>query len=287
MWTLVFRGLATGSIYSLTAMGIVLVLSTTNVMNFAQGDMGMFLAFIAFALLMRHVSYPIAIVAVVVVGLLLGALLERGLMAKVRKTTSHLGMLIVTLALTMILEGLAGYFFGTTPLLFPPALQGDPLHVFGAILDRQDLLSLAVAGVVVFLLFLVLYRTKIGIASRSLAEDEYAAKLLGIPVRSIYIFIWATSFGLAGLAGIMVAPKLSLEPGFMVVIQLKAFIAAVLGGMNSVVGAVVGGLLLGVMENLVAYYVPQIKDSFSLILVVVVLLFLPEGLFGRRAARRA
>ena len=106
-------------------------------------------------------------------------------------------------------------------------------------------------------------------------------------MRSIYIFIWATSFGLAGLAGVMVAPKLSLEPGFMIVIQLKAFIAAVLGGMNSVVGAVVGGLLLGVMENLVAYYVPQIKDSFSLILVVIVLLFLPEGLFGRRAARRA
>ncbi|MCE5192657.1 MAG: branched-chain amino acid ABC transporter permease [Candidatus Cryosericum sp.] len=287
MWTLIFRGLATGSIYSLTAMGIVLVLSTTNVMNFAQGDMGMFLAFIAFALLMRHVSYPIAIIAVVLIGLLLGALLERGLMSKVRKTTSHLGMLIVTLALTMILEGLAGYFFGTTPLLFPPLVQGAPLQFLGIILDRQDLVSLAIAGVVVLILFIVLYRTKIGIASRSLAEDEYAARLLGIPIKNIYIFIWAASFGLAGLAGIMVAPKLSLEPSFMIVIQLKAFIAAVLGGMNSVVGAVVGGLLLGVLENFVAYYIPQIKDSFSLILVVAVLLVLPEGIFGKRAARRA
>lgn len=286
MLNLVFRGLATGSIYSLTAMGIVLVLSTTNVMNFAQGDMGMFLAFIAFALIMRNFPYPIAIISVVVIGLILGTLLERGLMSKVRKT-SHLGMIIVTLALTMILEGLAGYFFGTTPLLFPPLLKGPPIQFAGVILDRQDLVSLAISGIVVLVLFIILYRTKIGIASRSLAEDEYGARLLGIPVKNIYTFIWAASFGLAGLAGVMVAPKLSLEPSFMIVIQLKAFIAAVLGGMSSVVGAVVGGLILGVLENFIAYYIPQIKDSFSLILVVVVLLLLPEGLFGRRQARRA
>ncbi len=125
------------------------------------------------------------------------------------------------------------------------------------------------------------------IASRSLAADEYAAKLLGIPIKSIYLFIWAISFGLAGLSGILVAPRLSLEPTFMIVIQLKAFIAAVLGGMNSVLGAVIGGLLLGVIENFVAFYIPQIKDSFSLILVVLVLLFLPQGLFGKKEIRRA
>jgi len=95
------------------------------------------------------------------------------------------------------------------------------------------------------------------------------------------------SFGLAGLAGIMTAPRLSLQPLFMVVVQLKAFTAAVLGGMNSVTGAIWGGLILGVMENLVAYYVPAIKESFSLLLIVAILLFLPNGLFGSREAGRS
>lgn len=285
MFSLFFRGLATGSIYSLTAMGIVLILSTTNVINFAQGDMGMFLAFIAFILLMGKMPYPVTIVLVMLIGVILGFLLEKGLMSKIRKT-SHIGMVMITLALTMIFEGIVGIFV-KTPLLFPPAISGAPVNIRGIIMDRQDLLSLAVSLAVVIILFLALYRTKIGIASRSLAEDEYAAKLLGIPVKNIYIFIWAIAFGLAGLAGIMVAPRLSLEPTFMLVIQLKAFIAAVLGGMNSVLGAVVGGLLLGVVENFVSFYIPQIKDSFSLILVVLVLLFLPQGLFGKRETRRA
>jgi branched-chain amino acid transport system permease protein len=285
MFSLFFRGLATGSIYSLTAMGIVLILSTTNVMNFSQGDMGMFLAFIAFILLMAKIPYLVTIIIIILMGIFLGFLLEKGLMSKVRKT-SHIGMVMITLALTMIFEGIVGIFV-KTPTLFPPAISGGPI-IFGTIImDRQDLLSLAISLIVVIILFLALYRTKIGIASRSLAEDEYAAKLLGIPVKNIYIFIWAIAFGLAGLAGIMVAPRLSLEPTFMLVIQLKAFIAAVLGGMNSVLGAVVGGLLLGVVENFVSFYIPQIKDSFSLILVVLVLLFLPQGLFGKRETRRA
>jgi branched-chain amino acid transport system permease protein len=285
VFNLFFRGLATGSIYSLTAVGIVLLLSTTNVMNFAQGDMGMILAFIAFVLLMAKMPYIVTIIVVIIMGIILGYFLERGIMSRVRKT-SHIAMVMVTLALTMIFEGIVGIFV-QAPLLFPPAIPGPPIIFQGIIMDRQDILSLAIALVVVVLLFFALYRTKIGIASRSLSQDEYAAKLMGIPVKNIYIFIWSIAFGLAGLAGIMVAPRLSLEPTFMIVIQLKAFIAAVLGGMNSVIGAVVGGLILGVMENFVSFYIPQIKDSFSLILVVIVLLFLPQGLFGKRETRRA
>jgi branched-chain amino acid transport system permease protein len=285
MFSLFFRGLATGSIYSLTAVGIVLILSTTNVMNFAQGDMGMILAFIAFVLLMSKMPYIVAVIVIIIIGIILGYFLEKGIMSRIRKT-SHIAMVMITLALTMIFEGIVGIFV-QTPLLFPAAIPGPPVILKGVVMDRQDLLSLGAALFVVTTLFLALYRTKIGIASRSLAEDEYAAKLMGIPVKNIYIFIWSTSFGLAGLAGIMVAPRLSLEPTFMVVVQLKAFIAAVLGGMNSVVGAVIGGLLLGVIENFVSFYIPQIKDSFSLILVVIVLLFLPQGLFGKKETRRA
>ncbi|MGB9695432.1 MAG: branched-chain amino acid ABC transporter permease [Caldisericaceae bacterium] len=285
MFNLLFRGIATGSIYSLTAMGIVLILSTTNVMNFAQGDMGMLLAFVALLLLAAKLPYLITVIITILLGLLMGFLLEKGLMSKVRKS-SHIGMLMITLALTMIFEGIVGIFV-KTPMLFPPAIAGGPFVIGSLIIDRQDLLSIVISLLVVIFLFLVLYRTKFGIASRSIAEDEYAARILGIPAKNIYLFIWAISFGLAGLSGILVAPRLSLEPTFMVVIQLKAFIAAVLGGMDSVLGAVVGGLLLGVTENIVAYYIPQIKDSFSLILVVLVLLFLPQGIFGKKETRRA
>jgi branched-chain amino acid transport system permease protein len=286
MFSLIFRGLATGSIYSLTAVGIVLILSTTNVMNFAQGDVGMFLTYIAFLFIARNVPPYLTLPVVVVAGILLGVVLDRGLMIRARRS-SHLGMVMITLALTMILEGIVATFFGTIPLYFPPIAQGDPLIIGSVIMDRQNILTIGVALLIFLILFIILYRTKIGIAARSIADDEYGATILGVPINRITTFIWALSFGIAGIAGLMTAPRLSLEPSFMIVVQLKAFIAAVLGGMGSITGAIFGGLILGVLENFIAYYIPSIKESFSLILVVVVLLFLPNGIFGRREARRA
>lgn len=285
MFNLIFRGLATGAIYSLTATGIVLILSTTNVMNFAQGDTGMFLAYIAFLFIARRVPPMLTLPIVVVAGILLGIVVDRGLMTKAKKS-SHLGMVMITLAFTMIFEGIVITFFGNTPLLFPPLVSGDPFIVGSTVFDRQNLLTILIALVIFVVLFFVLYRTKIGIAARSIADDEYGAFILGVPINRITNFIWALSFGIAGIAGLVTAPRLSLEPTFMVVVQLKAFIAAVLGGMNSVMGAILGGLILGVLENFIAYYIPAIKDSFSLILVVLVLLFMPNGIFGKREARR-
>lgn len=285
MFNLIFRGLATGAIYSLTAVGIVLILSTTNVMNFAQGDTGMLLAYVAFLFIAQRVPPVLTLPIVVVAGILLGFVVNRGLMSKV-KNSSPLGMVMITLAFTMIFEGVVTTFFGNIPLLFPPLISGGPVKVGSVIMDRQDILIIAIALIIFAVLFFVLYRTKIGIAARSIADDEYGAFILGVPINKITNFIWALSFGIAGIAGLVSAPRLSLEPTFMVVVQLKAFIAAVLGGMNSVMGAILGGLILGVLENFVAYYIPAIKDSFSLILVVLILLFLPNGIFGRREARR-
>lgn len=283
---LIIRGLITGAIYSLTSMGIVLILSTTLVMNFAQGDMGMLLAYFAFFMLMKNIPYPVAFALIILIGILFGFLLEKYLMSRARKT-SHLGMVMITLALTMIFEGVAGYSFGTMPLLFPKAIGGEPFNIFGVIIDKHDLFTFIISILIVIILFVILYKTKIGIAARSLAEDEFGARILGIPINSIYLFIWMTAFSLAGISGVLVAGRQTLEPHFMIVIQLKGFMAAVLGGMNSIVGAVLGGFLLGMIENLVSFYMPQIKDSFSLILIVLVLLFLPQGIFGKRETRRA
>jgi len=194
-------------------------------------------------------------------------------------------MVMITLALTMIFEGFVGYTFSTMPLLFPKAISGDPLQIFGVIIDKHDLFTFIVSIIIVIVLFIILYKTKIGIAARSLAEDEFGARILGIPINSIYLFIWMTAFAIAGVSGILVAGRQTLEPHFMVVIQLKGFMAAVLGGMNSIIGSVLGGFLLGMIENLVSFYIPQIKDSFSLILIVLVLLFLPQGIFGKKEGK--
>ncbi len=279
------RGLSTGAIYSLIAMGIVLIFQTTSVMNFAQGNAGMFITYLAFFLLALKVPFPLVIILALLFGALFGGLTERFLMRRVRER-SHVGLLMITLGLALIFEGLAASIFGTFPLNFPPILTGPPVHVGPIILSKQDIIVNLLSLALFTLLFLVLYKTKIGIGARSIAEDEYGARVLGIPVFNIYIFIWALGFALPGLAGILVVPRFSLEPHFMVPIQIKAFTAAVFGGMNSVQGAIVGGLLLGVLENIVAFYYPILKESFSLILVVIVLLIFPTGLFGKRSQRR-
>jgi len=283
---LALRGLATGAVYALVGMGIVLILQTTNVMNFAQGDTGMFVAYLAFFMLSSaKVPYALVLVLAIAAGAVIGLVVERFMMRSVR-SRSHLSLIMLTLGLSLVFQGLAAFLFNTEPRLFPPLVTGDPVKLGPIILSRQDIVVLLAAIVVFGILYLLLYRTKQGTAARSISQDEYAARVLGIPTPSIYMLVWAVGSALAGLAALLIVPKFSLEPSFMSGIQVKAFTAIVLGGMNSVFGAAVGGLIIGVVENIVAYQFPAIKDSFMLIVVVIVLLVMPQGLFGRRQQRR-
>lgn len=283
---LALRGLATGAVYALVGMGIVLILQTTNVMNFAQGDTGMFVAYLAFFMLSSaKVPYALVLVLAIAAGAVIGLVVERFMMRSVR-SRSHLSLIMLTLGLSLVFQGLAAFLFNTEPRLFPPLVTGDPVKLGPIILSRQDIVVLLAAIVVFGVLYLLLYRTKQGTAARSISQDEYAARVLGIPTPSIYMLVWAVGSALAGLAALLIVPKFSLEPSFMSGIQVKAFTAIVLGGMNSVFGAAVGGLIIGVVENIVAYQFPAIKDSFMLIVVVIVLLVMPQGLFGRRQQRR-
>jgi branched-chain amino acid transport system permease protein len=267
-------------------MGIVLILQTTNVMNFAQGDTGMFVAYLAFFMLSSaKVPYALVLVLAIAAGAVIGLVVERFMMRSVR-SRSHLSLIMLTLGLSLVFQGLAAFLFNTEPRLFPPLVTGDPVKLGPIILSRQDIVVLLAAIIVFGVLYLLLYRTKQGTAARSISQDEYAARVLGIPTPSIYMLVWAVGSALAGLAALLIVPKFSLEPSFMSGIQVKAFTAIVLGGMNSVFGAAVGGLIIGVVENIVAYQFPAIKDSFMLIVVVIVLLVMPQGLFGRRQQRR-
>ena len=283
---LVLRGLATGAVYALVGMGIVVILQTTNVMNFAQGDTGMFVTYLAFFMITTaKVPYSLVLVLTIVAGALIGLIIERFMMRSVR-SRSHLSLIMLTLGLSLVFQGLAAFLFNTEPRLFPPLVAGDSVKLGPVVLSRQDIVVLLATIIVFGVLYLFLYRTKQGTAARSISQDEYAARVLGIPTPSIYMMVWAIGSALAGLAALLIVPRFSLEPSFMGLIQVKAFSAIVLGGMDSVFGAAVGGLIIGVVENLVAYQFPAIKDSFMLIVVVIVLLVMPQGLFGKRQQRR-
>ena len=277
----IISGLSTGCLYALTALGLVLIFKTTDVVNFAQGEMAMFSTFIAFALLMT-VGLPFwgAFAGALLAAALLGVTLERVFIRPLQKS-SHLHVLIMTIGLMMVLNGVAGWIWGFEPNNFPTALSGDPIHLGELVITLPDIMNLVVTCIIMAIFYLVFKYSLVGIAMRAVAENRLAARLMGVKVNRILSFTWAVGAILAGVAGILIAPITFLDLNMMSEVLIKAFTAAVLGGFNSLPGAVVGGLLLGVLENLVAGYIStELKSAFAFALIVAVLCIRPMGLFG-------
>jgi len=283
---LIVSGLGTGAIYAIIALGIVFIFKTMEAINFAEGGMGMFMVFIAFSLIYLKIPYPIVFIIVIVLSFLFGVLIEKGILRFI-KGMSPTAIIIATLGLVMVLQGMAGFIWGTDTKPFPSLWKGPPLRVAGMIFGRQDIITLITALVIFIVLVFVLKKTKIGIAIRAVSEDEYAALLMGVRVSVIFSFVWGFSGLLAGLGGMLAAPRFSLDTNMMTTVQLKAFTAAVLGGFSSIPGAVFGGLILGVLENLISFYISSsLKEPISLIIIVIVLLISPNGLFGKRIKKK-
>jgi len=283
---LIVSGLGTGAIYAIIALGIVFIFKTMEAINFAEGGMGMFMVFIAFSLIYLKIPYPVVFIIVIVLSFLFGVLIEKGILRFI-KGMSPTAIIIATLGLVMVLQGMAGFIWGTDTKPFPSLWKGPPLRVAGMIFGRQDIITLITALVIFIVLVFVLKKTKIGIAIRAVSEDEYAALLMGVRVSVIFSFVWGFSGLLAGLGGMLAAPRFSLDTNMMTTVQLKAFTAAVLGGFSSIPGAVFGGLILGVLENLISFYISSsLKEPISLIIIVIVLLISPNGLFGKRIKKK-
>jgi len=283
---LLIGGLANGGVYGLVALGLVWLHRSYGVMNFAQGEMALFVTFLAFFLL--QLGWPMggAIVAALAAAALLGWVVERGLLRPFAGS-SPLSLVIVTMGLLMVLNGLSSGIWGTLPQRFPPAFSGPPVRLASWPVQRQDLLILGVLVLSVLVLFGFLFFTKFGLASRAAVQNPWMARLLGVSINKVYGASWALSAVLATLASILFAPKTVLTTSMMMFVIVKGFTAGVLGGFNSLPGAILGGMFLGVTENLVAFYVStQWKDSLALGLIVLVLLVRPEGLLGRKEARR-
>ncbi len=285
----VFAGLSGGSLYALVALGLVLIYRSARVLNFAHGDIATLGTFVAFTVVTRGlpiaVGLPIAILAGAIVAIVFyfGALVPAQ-----RKGANVLGSVILTFGLSLILQGFTVWGWGAEPDRMPFPLSDTKVWKVGPVFVSELAAgTLAAAAVASALLFLLAQRTRLGLAMRATSENLAAAQTLGIPTRAVLAFSWGAAAALAVIAGVFLAPALLLDPFFMLDPLFKGFAAAVLGGMNSLPGAVVGGLILGIAESLTGAYIAiEFKTTMAFVLIVAVLLVRPEGLLGREFQER-
>ena len=286
----VLSGIASGGIYASLALALVLIYNAMGLVNFAQGEMAMFATFLAFTLLGRGMDYWIALPLTIAIAFVGGIVIQRVVIRPVERAPV-LTLVIVTLGLATLINGLAGFFFGYLPRLFPSPFSVQTIDIFGAAASWQDLGVIAVSGVVLVLVFLMLQRTTVGLAMRAAAHNPEASRLLGIRVSWMLALGWGLASAVGAVSGIMVAPILYLEPNMMQTVIIYAFAAAVLGGIESPLGAVIGGLIVGVTVNLAGTYLPGVGGDLQLAvafaIIIAVLVIRPNGLLGRRAMRRA
>ncbi len=286
----VILGLSTGAFYSLTALGIVMIFKVTGVMNFAFGNMAMFMAYVAYTFVEQGTGPLVAFLLILPIAGIFGFAVEKYTLRPIRHL-SHTSMLIITLGILMILEGLSTQLWGTQYKAFPELVSGKPFIFRGdfgiLVFRRQDILLFAVLGAVVIMITIILKYTKAGIAIKAVSENEKVSQLMGINPGKVFSWSWIIGTAIGTTVALLGAPRTYISPMMMVFYQLQGFTAAVLGGFDSLIGAVVGGLALGVIENLVGGYISnELKMTFSLMVIIAILLIRPQGLFGSRDIRR-
>ncbi len=282
-------GLSAGSLYALVALGVVLIYRSTRVLNFAHGDVATLGTFVAFSLLSSKFSFPVALVLSLAAGAAVGITFYFVVLVKAqRRGANLLGMIILTLGLALIIQGLVVWKWGAEPVALPFPISDTKTYKMGAVVVSQLSLATMAAGLVgSLLLYLLVQRTRLGLAMRATSENVMAAQTLGIPTRMVLSVSWGVASALGVVAGIFLAPALLLDPFFMLDPFLKGFAAAVLGGLNSLPGAVLGALILGVAESLTGAYLSiQFKNTLAFVIIIVVLLIRPEGLLGKEFKER-
>ena len=284
---LVVSGLAIGSIYALLALSLVLINKATDVVNFAQGEMAMFGTFICYAVLMKAQA-PLLFVLILAapIGAFLGIATERIAMRPLG-SAPQINALIATIGLWMVFHHGAGWIWGYDPVRFPSLFSSHPVDVLGARIAANSIGTIGVSVLVMILLYLFFERTRTGIAMRAASMNRHAARLMGVKVDRVAMLAWALATAISVVSGLLIAPLTFLDFEMMFAVLLKAFAGAILGGFNSFPGAVVGCLTIGVIENLFAAYLSTaFKDSFAFAVIVLVLMFRPQGLFTRTAGKK-
>jgi branched-chain amino acid transport system permease protein len=284
----VLAGLATGGIYACMALAIVMIYQAIDHLNFAQGEMAMFSTFIAWQLMKWGMPYWFAFVATIAISFAAGVILEQTVFRPLHgaPVLSHI---VVFIALFAILNSAAGFIWDYTIKPFPTPFGTQPLFGQG-LMSAHDGGMIAVTVLVLLLLYLFFRHTRIGLAMRAAAANPDSARLVGIRVGWMVALGWGMAAAIGAVAGMLIAPVVFLEPNMMISILLYGFAGAVVGGLTSPLGAVIGGFSVGVIENLAGTFIPYIgremKLSIALALIVAVLTVRPSGLFGRRVMTR-
>ena len=283
----VVSGIAQGAIFASLALALVLIYNAMGLVNFAQGEMAMLATFVAFTLINRGVNYWIALPVTVVIAFAGGVAIQRIVIRPVERAPL-LTLVIITLGLATLLNGLAGAVFGYVPRSFPSPFSVQTVEILGAFVSYRDLGVIAVSGVVLLAIYLLLQRTTVGLTLRAAAHHPEASRLLGVHVSWMLALGWGLASAVGAVSGIMVAPIILLEPNMMQTIIIYAFAAAVLGGIESPLGAVVGGVIVGVTVNLAGAYLVggDLQLAVAFLIIVAVLVVRPHGLLGRPAVRR-
>jgi branched-chain amino acid transport system permease protein len=287
MTQVVVSGIGAGAVYSLFALGLVLVFKATRVLNFAQAEMGTFTTYLAWWLLVKgNVPWPLAALIVLLAAGLIGLVFERTVIRPLLQAP-RLTLVVATVAASLLFVGLEFKIWRASPKILPSPFHGSGLHISGVFLTPPRLAALVLTAVVSAAFAWFFRRTTFGLALLASAQDAVGVRLTGIRLRHLSAFTWAVSAMIGAAAGLLIALSLgAFAEDFMGRIMLYGFAAAILGGMTSLPGALVGGVAVGVGQAVVSHYwisVPGLVEALVFALIVAVLLVRPQGLLGRAA----
>lgn len=285
---LIIGGIATGCIYGLVALGFVLIYKATEGVNFAQGDMMMLGAFVALGMVNSEFGALPFIPGVILAAIIMGGVgygVDRFVVRQIFGQP-HFALVILTIAMGFVFRFAAGAIWGFTPLVLETPFAGNTLNVGGIIIGYEDLTTIIVTALLTLSLWAFFQFTKLGLAAQASSQNQMAAYIVGVPVHRVNSMIWALSGAVSTIAGVLYASKGAIDPNIGL-LGMKAFAAAVIGGFGSLPGALLGGILIGVVEPIAARYLPGgISQMSPYIIMLAVLVTRPNGLFAQIYAKK-
>ncbi|MGG3883427.1 branched-chain amino acid ABC transporter permease [Brevibacillus panacihumi] len=283
---LIVSGLTVGGIYALISVGFVTIYNVNGVINFAQGEFVMVGAMSAASLVSAGCPLWLACIVAVLVAAAVGAIIQKIALHPAR-FSSEVVLIIITIGISTALRGIAQITFGSNPLTLPAFLSGEPAHLLGAYVPRQDFFIAGITLVSMVLLYLFFEKTMTGSALRACMMNREVSRLVGISPNRMALLAFGLGAALAGIVGVAIAPVSLATYDMGMMIGLKGFVAATIGGLVNIPGAVIGGLLLGLAESLGAGLISSgYKDAIAFLILLLVLVFRPQGIVGAKSGKR-